>query len=628
MTYQELIAKVLAFILTLASTQQQPTPEQFVAELAETLEVQISPDTVYITDTVFVEVQPPSTPVTPPTPPDTLSQPEIVLEGITDTLTGTVFIQAIPSAPGQVVFNLSGPISDTWTENIAPYFWKGDSNGKAAGWNTVGLPDGAYTLTATSGGASATESFVISNAVRDLPPTYQPPTPPTTNPPATTPTPNENLFFTKQEVAIWRTRAQSGPYKVKGDVRPNSPGDWQLIVDGKNRFLANPDADNWYGPTGSGLVQKWATPESKNKSRFLVMAAFYALITNDQSVASNVKTNILKMIRTKRIDFSDRSQWSDNLETINPGFFVPDWALRIAHSYYYTQGQFTAAERQEVERYLQNVAEWSYITINAVLRKNWSNRAAGIPAGSYQNPTHVDYTGKGRLTWDGGYKVPIFTQYTYNNRSWMFERYLAWAGCQFGNEKWKNEAEMFFKEWIQYGVYPDGTMGELYRGQGGYAWSPGNTGYYYSGIVLASAIATADYFWRSGDASLYEYTFTGDLFGEYNKMVGKGPRNLKKAITAFCSYHTTDQTKRVGGQPLTGHWNGNKDGYVIADFAALANRYYNDPFIRQAYLRTHPQAIGYPGKVASMAGNNGYGGPLGTYPGPALMYNQTETTWR
>src|SRR5262245_13786739 len=57
------------------------------------------------------------------------------------------------------------------------------------------------------------------------------------------------LHVTSQELAIWQSRAASGPYKTAGDVSTNSPGDWTDIVSRKNSFNSSPTTDRWAGNT-------------------------------------------------------------------------------------------------------------------------------------------------------------------------------------------------------------------------------------------------------------------------------------------------------------------------------------------------------------------------------------------
>lgn len=630
---------VLYLLLLLSSEEPNVSPEQALADLHETFSIPYAqPDTVYLTDTVYLPILeeptdslpkptdsldtvPPSLPEPTDSLPEALPSLDIALASLEEgsTQSGIVYIEALVSFPTpSVSFELVGQgLSKPWTERVKPYYFYGDASGSPHGFDTKTVPNGDYVLKVSAGSVTLETSFRIAN--QSSPPVYVPdtlsPLPPSQGADLGT------ILFSGAELQEWKKRAQSGPYKTKGDVSQNSPGDWDRIVQGKNSYVANPEADNWYGPTGSGLVQQWATPEPKNKSRNLIHAAFFAMVKQDAQVAGIVKANILKMIRTKRVDFADRSQWSSNMSTINPGFFVPDWALRIAHSYRYTYSYFAQHERAEVDKFLINVAGWCKLNMDAVMAKNWENRAQGIPAGSYKTPNPVDYTGKTRRTWDGGYPVPIFSQYTYNNRVWMYYRYMAYIGVEYNLPTYQVAAKQFFIEYLRYGCFTDGTMAELYRGPGGYSWSPGNTGYYYASINLACAIQTADYFARVGDFSLYDHVETGQRYGGYTAaMGGMGNYSLKTVIKTFLSYHTVDKTKKVDGQPLTGHWNNNQSGYVIDMYCALANYHYQDSFIDQAWSRTHPQAIQYPANVASMAGNSGYGGPLGSYPGVGFLF--------
>ena len=75
-----------------------------------------------------------------------------------DIVSGILYIEALVSGttPQKVVFELSGPVSLTHTENNAPYRFIGGSNG----WNTDDYPEGEYTLTATYYGLHG-ESIVV-----------------------------------------------------------------------------------------------------------------------------------------------------------------------------------------------------------------------------------------------------------------------------------------------------------------------------------------------------------------------------------------------------------------------------------------------------------------------------------
>ncbi|WP_422742417.1 hypothetical protein ACN27B_29125 [Micromonospora sp. WMMD754] len=87
------------------------------------------------------------------------------ITGATDggTVRGVTVVQAkVRGATDAVTFTLSGPSSDVWTERSAPYFFHGDHNGAATGWDTNRIADGRYTLTVRAArGAAATTRTVI-----------------------------------------------------------------------------------------------------------------------------------------------------------------------------------------------------------------------------------------------------------------------------------------------------------------------------------------------------------------------------------------------------------------------------------------------------------------------------------
>src|SRR5690606_21281526 len=65
-------------------------------------------------------------------------------------VSGVLNIEAIVSGPtARVVFDLSGPWSTTHIENIAPYYFLGDTNNQPNGWNTNNAPSGTYTMKVT-----------------------------------------------------------------------------------------------------------------------------------------------------------------------------------------------------------------------------------------------------------------------------------------------------------------------------------------------------------------------------------------------------------------------------------------------------------------------------------------------
>jgi hypothetical protein len=69
-----------------------------------------------------------------------------------ESVRGLVEIRAEASGTAiqHVDFRLTGPVTLTGRETVAPYYFRGDRNGVAYGWDTRDVPDGTYELTATA----------------------------------------------------------------------------------------------------------------------------------------------------------------------------------------------------------------------------------------------------------------------------------------------------------------------------------------------------------------------------------------------------------------------------------------------------------------------------------------------
>ena len=81
------------------------------------------------------------------------AQPSVsAITGVSEgqNVRGTVAIQArISGTPRTVTFQLSGPDVKWHVEGTAPYYFLGDENGVARGWDTRSYADGDYRLTVT-----------------------------------------------------------------------------------------------------------------------------------------------------------------------------------------------------------------------------------------------------------------------------------------------------------------------------------------------------------------------------------------------------------------------------------------------------------------------------------------------
>ena len=181
------------------------------------------------------------------------------------------------------------------------------------------------------------------------------------------------LHVTEEELAIWRTRAETGPYRESGDVSQNSPGDWVRVTEYSEAFLADPDAGRWQGPVknnvggcvlrdGGQAGDLGYQPPILEPSQ-LLDAAFYAMVTESRPHAEAVKAELLAQARVPGVDFADRNRWCiGEILDGSPGFMVANWLTKFVFAADYLEAFdpaiFSPEERGELARWCFHGAAW------------------------------------------------------------------------------------------------------------------------------------------------------------------------------------------------------------------------------------------------------------------------------
>jgi len=125
------------------------------------------------------------------------------------------------------------------------------------------------------------------------------------------------LHFTQEELTIWRQRVQNGPYKTKGDVCANSPGDWERIVSHANAFHSNPSLERWKGQINAVCVKPYdPIAPRREQGEKIRDAAFYFLITGDMQFRDAVRNELIAQAAEPGSDFTDRTRWGLSLTGI------------------------------------------------------------------------------------------------------------------------------------------------------------------------------------------------------------------------------------------------------------------------------------------------------------------------
>lgn len=432
------------------------------------------------------------------------------------------------------------------------------------------------------------------------------------------------LHVSADELDVWRSRAANGPYRTRGDVSSNSPGDWDRIAENAQAFLEKPSAGRWNGPVSNnpkGCVKKG--PNEARNPRYVPQwkeatelrdAAFVALVEDSRKHALAVKTELLAQARERGVAFADRSRFCHGAldGDDNPVFNIANWVTRLLFAYDYVtihdDQLFTSSERREMDKWFFAAAKWMQPLVDEKLDELFADRESG----DYRLTSSADTGWKDRL-YQGGPEIRTL-QRRYNNRMAVTIRFVTLVGVAQDDASFKNSGKAYVKELLQFGYYPEGVVGEFQR----WTSSDPTRGWKYAVEQAGSMLTIADVLARAGDTSLYEYTTTNGALGTAGTHHLGGPKSLRRLVTDL--YHYVDGTyrrKTPGGDlidPTDANW-------IHDTMLASANVYYKDSYAASIYTRK--AAPGYPSKPRQSQGDS-EGGEWGIYPGMLFMFGQTE----
>ena len=422
------------------------------------------------------------------------------------------------------------------------------------------------------------------------------------------------ILHTDADLAEWRNRADNGPYKNQGDAfDPLVPGEWNRIVTTKDSFAANPTADRkssytvWQSRPDATVVLNHVS---------MVDAAFYALVKEDAALATVVKDELMWHANHAGLQIS-RTQ---NQVTDHGNWFRTEWLERLLMCADFVKESFSAGELTTFKTW---IADWAYsyeYSINLELTVNhFGNRTSRDYDNNLgYNATNPYFENVNRYAYmdASGVKHHQIAQMhqKYNNRKAIVVEFFALAGVFLDDALLMDRGKLFVEEWIQFGVFADGSQGEFERNsnatpQQGLAYMTTNIG---TAAIIASALE------KNGDPSLFTYTTRNGIWGT-ECATGDADKTLKLTLDTYFDMveHLTLWYYEFG--TVT-------DDYIIDDtvavgtyagkqwlgelyFAPIANRYWKDERIRKGYLRQNPGSPAYP----ATAGDVGPSGPYQTY---------------
>ncbi|HYG41205.1 MAG TPA: gliding motility-associated C-terminal domain-containing protein [Cytophagales bacterium] len=421
------------------------------------------------------------------------------------------------------------------------------------------------------------------------------------------------LQFTQEELIIWRDRAENGPYKSYGDVSSNSPGDWNRIIRDAEDLVKDPFQEHYIGPTMdkygnpiTGIVPTYSKPDPHTKGVKILNCAFAYAVKEDKRYLEAVKKALLKQASEKMTDFTNKSRWG-NLYDINPGFTIAEWVNRLLLAY-----DFIQIQDPVLDQWFKNSTAYFQYSLDLSLSQWFRDREKGIIADVKRAGTIVNT----KETHINGYRIPKIA-FSYNNRRGALARLVASSGIKFNNESFKKSAKYFFKEFMKYSVFPDGTLAEFERSTS----SLPDKGFAYAMSIGDQLQTIADLFGRAGDMELYNYTTSEGLGGTEG-----GAKNLKLVIKLFLqlvdrsleryAINTSEDNRIDGVYP------GWYSAYDI--WFSQANVYYEDPYIKSVYTRKAPGTKEYHKYPASTGPNIVWTGSGAVCAGKLFMFGQME----
>jgi hypothetical protein len=432
------------------------------------------------------------------------------------------------------------------------------------------------------------------------------------------------LHTTTAEITNWQSRAASGPYKTSGDVSTNSPGDWDRIVTNKNSFVSSPSAQRWSGNTVAScydLTGTNALRPGRTQGDRIRDAAFFYLVDGTTSVRDAVLAELLAQAAVAGADFSNGTRWcTSSPDDSDSAFSIGNFMTKLLFAYDYIRPGISGADQTTLDTWFLNAANYwesivDLLVLNAFPDRNTDNYTTPTDAGLGSCINTLYYGGPNNSCW-GEF---------WNNRSATIVRFFTSAGVLLNNSTLKNQGKRWFREWLIYNVFSDGTPGEYYR------WAEGvpSLGWSYASYIIGSMVGVADVIARSGDTELYTFSSSSGRNG-----TAGGPKSLLQVLTTHLG--AVNGTVVRYGTGIAGN-NGNINYRIDSDdnavsseqpriediFTAQANLYYQDTFVKSIYMRTASGAPAYPATPNS-GGDNVYGGDWGIHAGLLFQFGQME----
>lgn len=380
--------------------------------------------------------------------------------------------------------------------------------------------------------------------------------------------PDTGILYTPNEVDIWRARMVSGPYKSTGDAYAGSPNDFDKIRLDADAQVANPES----------LIQFTVNSASAEEGTFGFKtrdAALLYLLTGDTEYRDAAKSTLLGFFSAEAnartfFDVGCFRALPSNPAVADAYFSHAQTISRLTIAYDFVRSGLSESEKRTIENGLRRYGYFFAAQIqggptetgiggifpqrqndNYAVRGRNANPSINYPAYLTEvedtdndcvpdGPAYDTYT---HINADGslGNRISYVSLY-FNNRRARLAYAVAMIGAVLDDETLLDQAVRYTKEWLTYGVYPDGSQGEFNR-NGNYC-EP-QAGRMYASNNIDQAILTAEVLARRGDMSLYNFSTAEGLFGTEggNKSIGSVVDRYFSLISRATSWYYQEPWK-------------------------------------------------------------------------------------
>ena len=391
-------------------------------------------------------------------------------------------------------------------------------------------------------------------------------------------------------------------------------------------------------------------------------AAFVDLLEGTSRRSSRIKELLLQQAQEPCINFANRDIFQNGPNN-NAFWLYLEWIHRAFKAYDYLDSSiFTASERAIVDRWFKGAAEWAYYYTSIRHMGGVYNVRASNPINSEINlpsPNNPDHTGfwlnreeysairiryKGSsVFWPAGLLI--------NNRQLGQLNFVVHAGVKYGNNDWKKEGAQIVKEYVSFHFDDDGYYAELNRASDSNSQAGidigipvrAEHGLSYGANTLINIAEIAHILYLDGYENLFAYKSKARInesSGEIES--GTVEKSLEWVLLKFRENFMLDNSPAI--YPLAVSDNQENTDTVIHfckntnreklgtnrvvgrmyNPAAIINRYYKNPLIKEIYNASDDY-----GNLCGFVDANveTRPGPHGVSPGTLFLYSDADENY-